>query len=194
MPAAVDQPEESAEEPGEKTTLRKENVEFPTGMAITATHAPAEPVDFCQHNDVDGCDGEQEEHRDQRAHHAANLDQSREALLEAARRQGNHYGCDKHHRGMAKGEVKTDRDRPLAFLHQFAGNVVDCRYVIGIHRVPQAEAVCDEAGREQQWIVAEQDEGPKPGKQICNAEDGVETDHLRAYAIISIVEHRENRR
>jgi len=110
-------------------------------MAITATHAPAEPIDFCQHNDVDGCDGEQEEHRDQRAHHAANLDQSREALLEVARRQGNHYGCDKHHHGMAKGEVKTDRDRPLAFLPQFAGNVVDCRYVIGIHRRPKPYAM-----------------------------------------------------
>ena len=61
----------------------EKGVELLIGMILAAPHE--EPVNFCQHDDVDHRDGEQEEHRDQRADHAADFDQSREALLEAAR-------------------------------------------------------------------------------------------------------------
>ena|SRR5271166_964496 len=112
MPAAGDQPERSTEDSGEETALWKKDIELLIDKILAATHTPEEPVNFRQHDDVDHCDGEQEEHRDQRADHAGDFDQSREALLQAARRQGNPQRGGKHHGGVAEREVKTDCDLP----------------------------------------------------------------------------------
>jgi hypothetical protein len=46
---------------------------------------------------------------------------------------------------MTEREVKTDSERLLAFVHQFADDIVYRRYVIRIDRVPQPEAIRDKA-------------------------------------------------
>ena len=39
--------------------------------------------------------------------------------------------------------------RPLAFLHQFAGDVVDRGNMVGIDRMPEAETVGEQCRRQQ---------------------------------------------
>ncbi len=79
-------------------------------------------------------DGEQEQSRHQRARHAAEGLERVEAILK--RRRGDGDGqCDDDRR-VAEREKQSDPDRSPAFLHEFAGHVVDCCDVIGVERVP----------------------------------------------------------
>ena len=56
---------------------------------------------------------------------------------------------------MAEREKEADADRPLALLHQLAGDVVDGGDVVGVDRVAQAEAVGQERRAEQHRIGVE---------------------------------------
>jgi hypothetical protein len=42
---------------------------------------------------------------------------------------------------------EPDHDRPLAFLHQLAGDVVDRGDVIRVDRMPQPQTIGDQSGR-----------------------------------------------
>jgi len=50
---------------------------------------------------------------------------------------------------VTEGEKESDGDRPLALLHQFAGDIVDRRDVIRIDGVPQAKAIGDDPRSQQ---------------------------------------------
>ena len=50
---------------------------------------------------------------------------------------------------MSEREEQASGQRLLAVLHELAGDVVDGRDMVGINRVPQAEAVGQEARAEQ---------------------------------------------
>ena len=59
-----------------------------------------------------------------------------------------------HHNGrVAEREEKANRDRPLAFLHQLAGDVVDCCDVVGIDGVAQAEAISQQRSAKQHRVM-----------------------------------------
>ena len=82
------------------------------------------------------------------------------AATATADRQADHDGR------MAEREKQPDRDRPLAGLHQLAGDIVDRRDVVGIDRMPKAEAVGQQRRPEQDRLVVQGDERPQPGKQV----------------------------
>jgi hypothetical protein len=54
---------------------------------------------------------------------------------------------------MAERKEESNRYGPLAFLHQFAGYVVDCSYMIGIERVAKTERVGKRRGSQQNGVV-----------------------------------------
>jgi hypothetical protein len=118
-----------------------------SSVGLASPYALEEPVHAHQHEEIDDRDANQEEHRHQRADHAADLDQPGEALLQTARSQSNDQRGGKHDRGVAEREEEADCDRPLALLHQLAGDVVDRGDVIRVDRVPQSEAIGDQSGR-----------------------------------------------
>ena len=62
---------------------------------------------------------------------------------------------------MAEREEQTDRNRPLALLHQLAHDIVDRGDVIGIDRVPQSEHVGEDRGAEKRRPVGERDRPPR---------------------------------
>ena len=71
-------------------------------------------------------------------------------------------GRQDHHSGVAHGEEEAHGHRALALLHQLAGDVVDGRDVVGVHGVPQTEAVGQQRGAEQHRLMAKDQERPGP--------------------------------
>jgi hypothetical protein len=60
-------------------------------------------------------------------------------------------------------ECPSENIRPtLAGLHQLTGDVVDGGDVVGVHRMPQAERIGEQARPHQQRIVVKRDESPCP--------------------------------
>ncbi len=91
-------------------------------------------------------------------------------------------------RRMAEREEQADRDRPAAFLHQFAGHVVDRRDVIGVERVPQAETVSERRRAEQHWIIVEGDDRPQPCGDVGDEQEQVDRDDLAPNVVMAVVE------
>src|SRR3977135_1698096 len=81
---------------------------------------------------------------------------------------------------MAQREEQADAERPLALLHQLARDIVDGGDVIGVDGVAQAEAVGRRA--EQQRLVMEQQERPRPGVQVGRHEQSVDAEERGAKA------------
>ncbi len=67
---------------------------------------------------------------------------------------------------MTEREEQPDRNRPLAFLHQFAHDIVDGGDVIGIDRVPQSEHISEDGGAEKRRPVGQRDHRPSPGSGV----------------------------
>ena len=66
-------------------------------------------------------------------------------MFQRGGRGGDARGNDQHDRGMPQGEEEADGHRALSILHQLARDVVDRGDVICVDRVPQAEAVGEQA-------------------------------------------------
>jgi hypothetical protein len=67
---------------------------------------------------------------------------------------------------MAEREEKAYPNRSLALLHQLARNIVNRGNVVGINCMPEAKAVSEQRGAEQQRIAVKRRERPGPGEQI----------------------------
>ncbi len=76
---------------------------------------------------------------------------------------------------MAEGKKAADADRPLAVLHKLAGDVVDGRDVVGVHRMTQAKAVSQECRTKQYRLVAEYQQGPGPDPDIREHQQCIDT-------------------
>ena len=73
---------------------------------------------------------------------------------------------------------KPDRHGPLAFLHQLAGDVVDCGDVIGVDGVAQAQTVGQQCGAEQHGIMTKGHERPEPGRHVEQEQDAIDASDL----------------
>ena len=96
MPAARNQSEQGSEPSTEQPALGKKDVQLLLGIIFPALRSPEDAKDANQHDEVDHRDGEEKNHRDQRADKAAGLDQSGKAPLKAAGRKClnlNRIGC-----------------------------------------------------------------------------------------------------
>ncbi len=111
-------------------------------VVMTAPAHPAEGLPCPGHDeDVHDRHEQEEEGRDKRTGNIAEILEGLEPGLERAGGQRHHGGHQHHDRGVSERKEKSDRDRPLALLHQLAHHVVNGRNMIGIHGVAQAEAV-----------------------------------------------------
>jgi hypothetical protein len=81
---------------------------------------------------------------------------------------------------MANREPEADADRPLALLHQLAGDVVDGRDMIGIDGVAQTETVGQKRSAYQQGMVAERQQCPRPDSDIYDDQQSVDADEPTA--------------
>ena len=81
---------------------------------------------------------------------------------------------------MAEREHEAYADGLLAFLHELSGDVVDGGYVVGVNGVAQAKAVGEQRGAEQQRKVAKCEDGPSPGGDVEDEQDGVNGDDFVA--------------
>ena len=84
-------------------------------------------------------------------------------------------------------------DWSFAFLHHFAGDVVDCSDVVRIDCVPQPEAIGDKRRRQQLRIAVERREGPGPGQQVRSYQDSVYPDYSGSNTVGSVVENLQRR-
>src|SRR5215813_3481194 len=83
---------------------------------------------------------------------------------------------------MSEREEQAGGQRLLAVLHELAGDVVDGRDVVGIDRVPQAEAIGQEARAEQHRMIMEYDESAGPDDHIGGDQEGTDGDDLARQA------------
>jgi len=82
----------------------------------------------------------------------------------------------------ADREPEADCHRALAGLHQLAGHVVDGGNVVGVDGVAQAEAVGDQGGAEQDWLLMELPKGPNPGGGVHRDQYSVNANGAPAHA------------
>jgi len=193
VPAAGDQSEQSPEQATKEPLLDKKDVQLLLGIIFPALRPLEDPKDADKHDEVDHRDGEEKNHRNQRANQGAGLDQSGKAPLKAARRQGDQSGGRNHDGRVAKGKEEPDSNRPLALLHQFACDVVDRGDVVRIDRMSQPKAVGNKRRCQQQGVAVKRREGPNPGEQVRGDQDHVERDHFGANMVGCVIENRARR-
>ena len=101
--------------------------------------------------------------------------------LQGGRRDGDADRHQRDHGGMAEREEEAHRDRPLAFGHQFARDIVDGRDMVGVDGVAQPQRIGQHGGCQQHRVVAEGGQGPDPSPGIGGDQDRVERHGLAAH-------------
>jgi hypothetical protein len=185
VPTAGNQSEQGSEQPAKQPLAGEKDVQFVLAIIFPALRPPQSPKHTNKHDEIDHRDSEKKNHRDQRANQTAGLDQTRKAPVKGAGGQGDQQRCRDHHSRMAEQKKKPS---VIDRLHQFARDIVDRGYVVGIDRVPQPEAVSDKRRRQQQGIAVKRCEGPDPGEQICGDQDKVKPEHFGPDMVGSIIE------
>ncbi len=78
-----------------------------------------------------------------------------------------HRRCQDDHRRMTERKEQPHACWSLSLLHQLTRHVVDCGDVVGVNRVPQAEAIGEKRGSQQYGLMVQGRNGPRPGQQIA---------------------------
>ena len=89
---------------------------------------------------------------------------------------------------MAEREHQPQSHWPLTLLHQLARDVVDRRDVVGVDRVPQAEAVGEERSSQQHGIMPERENRPGPGGDVDGEQQGIDAEDPVSGIARSVVE------
>jgi hypothetical protein len=111
-----------------------------------------------------------------------------DAILQAEGGGGNEERAKDDNGGVAQRKHEADSNGPLAFLHQFASDVIDSGDVIGVYGMPESETVGEEGSAEQDREVAEGSQGPEPGAGVHQDEERVHAGDLTAEVIGVVVE------
>ena len=194
MPAARHQAEHGPEQAAEQTALRQQMIEVVLGEGAAAAYVPKGPIDAQQNKQIGGGDEKQKDRRHQRADHAADQLERREAPFESAGRKRDRGGREHDDGRVAEREEQADRNRPLAILHQLARHVVDRRDVVGIDGVAQPERVGEKRGADQHRVIVECDQRPRPRQHIGADQDNVEAGDLATEFGVLVVEELADRR
>ena len=130
----------------------------------------------------------QEQRRYHRADHATDAFE----LLDVS---GHRRGCQgdagrgqDHNRGVPHRKEKADTGRPLAILHQLAGDVVDGCNMVCIHRMSQTEAIGERRRAEQNRLIPEHQQGPNPNSEIGADQQAIHADDSRPQASRAFIE------
>ena len=89
---------------------------------------------------------------------------------------------------MAEREEQANPHRAAAFLHQFAGHIVDRRDVIGVERVPQAKTIGERGRAEEDRIIVEGDNRPQPCGGVEDEQEDVDRDHFTPNVLTAVIE------
>ena len=136
LPAAVDEPKEAAEQASEQSAIGEHEVEVFLDEPAAALDGLKRPPHRGEDNDVGDRDGEQEQSRHQSSDDAAKALERVETTLQLGRRDGNGDRQRDDDCRVAEREEQSDPHGAAAFLHQFAGHIVDRRDMIGVEGVP----------------------------------------------------------
>ena len=139
VPALGDEAEQRTEETREESAIVEQEVEILLDERFATLHRLKGAVDRHQNNDVEDCDGEQEQRRDAGADDSANLLHRIESRRKRRRGEGDADRHEHHDGRMAERKEKSNADWALPLLHKLSGDVVDRRDMIGIDRVAQTE-------------------------------------------------------
>ena len=110
-----------------------------------------------------------------------------ETGLHEARTHGHEEAHEDDHGGMAQREEEADSDRPLVLLHQFPGHVVDGRDMVGVHGVPQAATVGQQAHAQGGRVVVEKGQRQSPDNDVQADKKSVDRHDPRAQGAIASV-------
>ncbi len=88
---------------------------------------------------------------------------------------------------MAERKHEADCHGLLAFLHELARDVVDGGEVIGIHRMPQPEAVGQQRRAQQDRVAMKGDQGPAPCAEVQDQQHRVHIEDPGPRAIVGVV-------
>ena len=92
---------------------------------------------------------------------------------------------------MAEREEEAGGDRPLVLLHELANDIVYCRDVIGVHRVPDAEDIGEEGGAKQRRAIREEKPGPAPAKNVGGGQKDIDRRRFPAVSPRQVVEEMQ---
>ena len=178
MPAAPDHREHGTEKPGKESPACQKKIQVLLNVSSPSAYAHECLVDRPKHNQVGDGDAKQERSGNECADDSADVAECFKPMLEEERRCGNCRRANHNNRRVAQRKEKSNGDRPFAFLHQFAGHVVDGRNVIGVHGMAQAKTVREEGGSKKQRIVPKRQNGPGPGANIEHQQQTVDAGDL----------------
>ena len=111
-----------------------------------------------------------------------------DVFLEAEGGGGDEEGAENDDRRVAEREHEADGDGALAFLHELAGDVVDCRDVVGVYGVAETEGVGEECGSQKDGETMKRGNGPQPCPGIDEDEQRIDADDFAADMVRTIVE------
>ncbi len=78
----------------------------------------------------------------------------------------DHRHRNRNDERMPEREEQSDRNRPLAFLHQLAHDIVDGRNVVGIDGVAQSEHISEKCGAKERRPPGEGNDRPGPHRRV----------------------------
>ena len=118
--------------------------------------------DAAENDEIDDGDCQQKERRRPRADDAADHLEFVEVTAQRERRGRNRRHGDRHDKRMTERKKQTNRNRPLALLHQLAHDIVDRGDMIRIDGVAQTEHISENSGAEQRRPPGQCDNSPCP--------------------------------
>ena len=145
-----------------KPPLRQQHVEVFVDIGAAVLDVLEGLVDAEEDEDVHDGYGEQKERGDERADDAADAVNGVDLILEGRRRCGDRDRGQDHDGRMAERKKEAHRRRTLAFLHQLARHIVDRGDMVGVDRMPEAETIGEECRAEEDRIIMECGERPRP--------------------------------
>src|SRR5262249_41635921 len=148
LPAARNHPEQRPEHARQQTAAGEQMIELMLGNRFAAARALKAAPHLAQ-NELDKSNSQQEKYRRAGADYAADHLERMKLALEREGHTDNHRDRDGDDERMAEREKQSGRDRPFAFLHQLAHDIVDCRDMIGIDGMAKPEHIGEERGAEK---------------------------------------------
>ena len=136
VPTAGDHAEHGAKHAAQQATVGQQQVKVFLDIRLSRTHLHKGPVDRLQHHQVHGRNGKKKEGGNQRADDSADRTNAIHAVLQGQGSPGERDRTQQDNRRVAQRKQEANCNRPLPFLHELAGYVIDGRNVVRIHGMP----------------------------------------------------------
>ena len=125
----------------QQSSIAQQQIEIFLDVGLARANLDEGSADGTQNDQVHGRNPKKKNCGKQRADQSADFPDRIHSCCSANGGPGNRNGSHQNDGGMSQGKHEPDGDRPLAFLHQLAGHIVDGGNMVGIHRMPKAKTV-----------------------------------------------------